>query len=254
MENIVDAHIHFEKQEYSLEIVDKMVETAIKNRVNDIHLLDHTHKFKEFSFLYNKNSLDENTFSHFENRHYISIQEYLDFIKIVKQKSYPIKIKFGLEVCYFKQYEKELKNELEKYDFDFLIGSVHFVDGFGYDYGKELWLSKDIDELYRKFFEQECNLIKSKLFDHLAHPDAIKIYDYFPSFSLIPYYEKVAKLLSENNMSTENNSGFARYGFTNYGLNEDFYRILKENNVKIFRSSDAHKYENIGAKFNELKV
>ena len=254
MKNVVDAHIHFEHQEYSFEIMDKMVETAIQNGVDEIHLLDHTHKFKEFSFLYTKNSLEPSAFSHFENRKYISIKEYTNFIKKVRLKSYPIKIKFGLEVCYFKQYECELKKELSKYDFDFLVGSVHFVDGFGYDYGKELWEGKDVDKVYKRFYETTYDLIKSNIFDHLAHPDAIKIYGYYPSFDLKPYYENVAKLLSENNMTTENNSGFFRYGFTNYGLDEEFYKTLKKHNVTIYKSSDAHKCSFIGAKFSELKV
>ena len=253
MGKIIDAHIHFHKQEYSLDIVDKMVETAIKNGVEEIHLLDHTHKFKEFSFLYTKDSLDEATFSHFENRKYRSIQEYLNFIKLVRLKSYPIDIKFGLEVCYFKQYEKELKEELSKYNFDFLIGSVHFIDGFAYDYNKESWEGKNVDLIYKRFFEITYDLIKSKLFNHLAHPDAIKIFGFYPSFNLEKYYLKVAKLLKKNNMTTENNSGFVRFGFSNYGLNKKFYEILKKYGVKILKSSDAHEYKFIGMKFNELK-
>ena len=253
MGNTIDAHIHFHKQEYLLETIDKMVKTAIQNGITELHLLDHTHKFKEFSFLYTKNSLDDVTLKHFENKKYISIKEYLNFIKIVRSKTYPISIKFGLEVCYFKQFEKELKEELSKYNFDFLIGSVHFIDGFGYDLTKESWEGKNVDFLYKRFFETTYDLINSKLFNHLAHPDAIKIFGFKPSFSLEKYYIKVAKLLKKNNMTTENNSGFVRYGFSNYGLDEKFYEILKKYGVKILKSSDAHNYQYIGMKFDELK-
>ena len=55
-------------------------------------------------------------------------------------------------------------------------------------------------------------------------------------------------------MTTENNSGFFRHGFTNYGLDEKFYEILKKHGVTICKSSDAHQYSFIGAKFDELKV
>lgn len=254
MENVIDGHIHFEHQPYSLELIDRMVETAIKNGVTELHLLDHTHKFQEFRFLYTEDSLEPCIFVHYKDHKMIPIKQYLDFIKIVRARTYPVKLKFGLEVCYFKEHEKELKEELDKYDFDFLVGSVHFVKGFGYDFGKELWEGRDVDELYKGFFENTYDLIKSNIFDHLAHPDAIKIYGYTPSFDLTPYYEKVAKLLAEHHMTTENNSGFFRYGFTNYGLNEKFYEILKKNNVTIYKSSDAHKYDFIGAKFDELKV
>ena len=49
---MIDGHIHFEKQPYNLDTVNSMVEVALSKGINEIWLLDHTHKFKEFSFLY----------------------------------------------------------------------------------------------------------------------------------------------------------------------------------------------------------
>ena len=87
----------------------------------------------------------------------------------------------------------------------------------------------------------------------MGHPDAIKIFGFTPTFDLHPYYEKIAKTMKEYNIMTENNSGFLRYGFTNWGLNKDFFEILKINGVCVNKSSDAHKYEDIGNKFDELE-
>ncbi len=250
----IDAHIHFEHQEYSLDLIDKMVEVAINNGLEEIRLLDHTHKFKEFAFLYEEKNLDKMSVCHYVNKCKMPIKEYLDFIKLVKSKTYPIKIKFGLEVCYFKTCEEKLKEELPKYNFDFLNGSIHQVDGFAYDFGIDEWNGRDVDKLYQRFFESEEDLIKSGLFDHLSHPDSIKIYNILPSFDLHPYYKRIAKLLKDNDMSTENNTGFARYGYTNYGLNKDFLNILKDNGVTLYKSSDAHKYIDIANKFNEIEL
>ncbi len=49
---MIDGHIHFHKQAYLLETVESMVKVAIEKGIDEIWLLDHTHKFKEFDFLY----------------------------------------------------------------------------------------------------------------------------------------------------------------------------------------------------------
>lgn len=248
-----DAHIHFEKQPYSLEIVEKMVGVAKARGVTELCLLDHTHKFQEFSFLYEETKEDEATYNHYQKKKYISIKEYLDFTDIVRKKDFGIKILFGLEVCYFVNCKERLKEELTKYDFDFIIGSVHHIDAFAFDFNKESWEGRDIDKIYIRYFEIVEDLIKSKLFTHLAHPDSIKIFGFYPTFDLVPYYRKIAKLLKEYNMSTENNTGFDRYGFTNYGLDSKLYDELKRENVLIYKASDAHDYTYIGNKFDLIK-
>ncbi len=251
-----DVHIHFHKQPYTIDVVQNIIEVGKKRGIDEFYLLDHTHKFQEFSFLYQLKK-DEFTFNHYKNKKYIPINEYLDFIDLVKrsglEEKYNVKLLFGLEVCYFKEFEKELKEELSKYKFDFLIGSVHHIDGFAFDLDKESWIGRDVDKLYDRYYSIMEDLIKSKLFNHLAHPDSIKIFDYFPSFSLTSRYEKIAKLLFEYHMTTENNSGFDRYGLTNIGLNDEFYDILVKNKVTIYKASDAHDYTYIGNKFECLR-
>ena len=250
---MLDSHVHIEHQPYSLELIDNMVKVAQFKGVDEINLLDHTHKFKEFVFLYEPTKKDPPSYKWYKDHKTISIQEYLDFISLVKSNEYPVKFNFGLEVCYFEETEDELREELKKYDFDFLIGSVHFIDGFAYDINKESWNERDVDYLYKRYFEINESLVKSKLFTQVGHPDAIKKFGYTPSFDLHPYYESLANVMKEHNIMTENNTGFARFGLTNYGLNKDFYDILKKAGVKVNKSSDAHKFQDIGNKFDEIE-
>ena len=252
-----DAHIHFHKQPYSLDIVEEMIKVGVSRGVNEFCLLDHTHKFQEFSFLYEGIRNDDFTYSHYKNKKYLPIDEYLNFIEVVKrsdlEEKYNVKLLFGLEVCYFKDSIERLKEELKKYHFDFLIGSVHHIDGFAFDLERDSWIGRNVDELYRSYYETMASLIESRAFTHLAHPDSIKIFDYYPSFSLTPYYKKISSLLKKYNMTTENNSGFDRYGLTNIGLDDEFYDILVDDGVVIYKASDAHKASYVGNKFDELR-
>lgn len=251
-----DAHIHFHKQPYTIDVLIEMIKTGLKRGVDEFCLLDHTHKFQEFSFLYGLKT-DEFTYNHYKNKKYIPIKEYLDFIDLVKksdlEKRFNVKLYFGLEVCYFKEFEGRLKEELNKYHFDFLIGSVHHINGFAFDLDRSSWVGRSVDDLYKNYYKIMKDLIRSGMFTHLAHPDSIKIFDYYPSYSLTNDYKEISKLLKEHNMTTENNSGFDRYGLTNIGLNDEFYDILKANDVTIYKASDAHDASFVGNKFNELR-
>lgn len=246
---MIDGHIHFNDQDYSLETIRNMVTVAKEKGIDTLYLLDHTHKFKEFEFLYSPIT-EKNTYDWYWKKKRISINEYLDFIKLVKEKTWDVNLKFGLEVCYFPETEEEFKEAIKNYDFDFLIGSIHFALGTAIDLDKDVVSSFNIDELYMDYFDRMYSLIKSNLFTFLGHPDSIKIFGLFPSFSLEPYYEKLAKLLIKYNMETEDNSGLIRYGFPYPGLDPKLRKCLDEYHVKYHKSSDAHKYEDIGRAFD----
>jgi histidinol-phosphatase (PHP family) len=249
---MIDGHIHFHKQPYTLETINKMVAVAMANNIDELYLLDHTHKFYEFKPLYESLKTNQDAWEWYDNKKTISINEYLGFVKEVRKFNLPVKIKFGLEVCFFEEKTSWLKTELNKYPLDFYIGSVHFIDNFPFDLKAQVWENQDIDHLYQRYYEIMEVLIKAQLFTHLAHPDSIKLFNYYPSYDLKPTYERIAKLLKAYHLPTENNTGLCRYDFGYPGLNQTLYESLKANDVKIIKASDAHTYDMIGYKFTEI--
>ena len=63
-----------------------------------------------------------------------------------------INILFGLEADYFPEYEKEIGKALKEYDFDYVIGSVHFLNGWNYDTDKSRYPEF-------KQSDQDCSII-----------------------------------------------------------------------------------------------
>ncbi|MCR5309374.1 MAG: histidinol-phosphatase HisJ family protein [Bacilli bacterium] len=251
---MIDGHIHFEKQPYSLEIVENMVKTAMEKGIDEIWLLDHTHKFKEFSFLY-QNLKEDLTVRWYSKKSPISIWEFIQFKDYIQSKKWPIKIKFGLEVCYFPETEDILRKVLDTLPkFDFLIGSVHFEFGTAIDINKELQDRFNIRDLYIEYFEIQKKAVRSRLFDVIGHPDAIKQYGNYPDEKLyLELIEDFAKELSKYNQQVENNSGLLRHGFPYGGMSKEMIEIFDKYNIKYHRSSDAHKFEDIGRAFDTLK-
>ncbi len=62
-----------------------------------------------------------------------TLDEYCALIKEIKAMDLPIKVSFGLEVCYVPEYEETLREILKPYHFDFLVGAIHSIDGKLYD-------------------------------------------------------------------------------------------------------------------------
>ena len=254
---MLDGHIHIHKQNYDLDLINHMVEVAVARGIDELNILDHTHKFLEFDFLYS-NLKDKYTKAFYEGKKsmQVALQKYIDFIKLVKSKPWPIKLNFGLEVCYFKEHEEQLRaflKSLEPFKFDFLIGSIHFVDGMCVDLCKEIFLENDVDVFYNHYFEALNDAIHSQMFDVIAHPDCIKLFGIYPSYSLIPYYERLAKELKKYSQRTENNSGLIRMGYPYPGLDPKLIKIFKKYDVKFHKSSDAHIYSDIGRVFDQLE-
>lgn len=249
-----DVHIHLERGNYTKEWFEKFVETAVKRNLDEIWILEHTHRFVEFMPMY------ENLAAYGEeHREWLShkgsrkLQDYLDLISDMKKESWPVSIKYGLEVCYFPGQEKFVENEIKPLGLDFLTGSVHWIDGFGFDQRKEMWQGKNTDDEYRRYYEIMGELIDSHLFDGLAHPDSIKCFGYYADFDLKDIYHNLGKSLAAADMYAEESSGlYNNYNYPERGMNREMFRIFKEENVKLEFASDAHRPEDVGRGFPEM--
>lgn len=255
---MTDGHIHIERGPYSLEWIEQFVNKAVEMQLDEIRLLEHCYIFEEFVPMYASvcaySKYVEDWFRRSAGKHRMS--EYCELIEKVRAQTYPVKIKFGLEICYFKEYEAFIRERTKDKGLDFLLGSIHFVDRFAFDHKPEHWIGIDVDTIYRRYFEDSISLAKSKLFDGIGHPDAIKLFGHRPSFSLLGYYENLAKELSNSSMYADQNSGVARRCAETaaLGMEKEFLHALKKENVEIITSSDAHCPQDVGHKIKELEI
>jgi histidinol-phosphatase (PHP family) len=256
-----DVHVHFLHGHgggYTIDFFEGFISAAQKADIDEIYLLEHTHQFCEFEDVYaparNYNSYQRGWLLQKMNGH---IGDYLRFIKTVKGKAYPVKVKFGLEVCYIPETADRLSACLKQYDFDFLTGSVHWIDGWGFDHPrqKELWETVVVDDVYERYYSIMRELCDSGLFNGLAHPDSIRCFGYRPSYDLTGTYRKLAEVLNRNKMYAENSGGLRLNYDRSFelGLNRELLRVFKESNVAMMTASDSHKQSDVGANIKELQ-
>lgn len=253
---LIDGHIHLENGPLTIEYLDKFVQRADEIGLSEIHILDHTHRFFEFYNIYegvrNTSDIQRDWLAKKAKNH---LSEYMELIKQARKKDYPVKVLFGLEVCYTSESEEKISNILKDYQFDFLVGAVHSVFGRLYDMKSFsldlLWNKYDVDVIYEEYYNEIKKLIKSKLFTQVAHPDTIKLFNIYPTYSLYQTYEEIIDLAIENDLYLENNFGcYYRYGHKDLGLSEEFLSLIKGKGAKIMLASDAHVPEHVGQCFN----
>ena len=256
---MIDGHMHLEYGDLNKEYVLKFVDAAVKKGLTKIQILDHTHRFKEFEEIYTELKEEplqkkwlENKAMKFKD----TLDDYDKLIEEVKALDLPIEVTFGLEVCYVPKHEKKIGEVLANHNYDFVVGAIHSINGRLYDmnFSKDiLWNKFDVDDIYRDYYELIFSLVKSDLFTQLAHPDTIKMFNYYPTYDLTPTYHQLADLLVEHNVKAENNTGcYYRYNHKDMGLCEELLKILKEHGVSMITASDAHQPDHVGTNIADI--
>lgn len=257
---MIDGHMHLENGPLHIDYVMEFVNVGISKGMKTIQILDHTHRFIEFAPIYE--ALKEASpyqKAWLDKKKLEPLQAYFTLIEQVKQMTLPIEVRFGLEVCYAPQDQKFLKALLAQYPYDFLIGSIHSIDSLLYDmkgFSKEiLWDKFDTDFIYQRYYEIMSDMIESKLFTQIGHPDQLKLFHYEPHYDLTDTYEQIAALAKANGVYMEHNTGIHyRYGHKDLGTNEAFLRILKAHGVPIMTASDAHQPQHVGMLIKEAEA
>ena len=100
---------------------------------------------------------------------------YVEQVSSVQEEHYPFPIRLGIEADFIPGREKDLAEILGRYEFDFVLGSIHFIDEWGFDNPAyiadyEKW---DVLALYQRYFDILVQSAQSGLFDSLAHPDLV---------------------------------------------------------------------------------
>lgn len=238
-----DWHIHLERGPYTVEWAEQFVRRAEELGIREICLLEHSVRFFEFhpTFAqarayndYQQHWFDEKVQT---ARH---LDEFKRFGDRLRAKDYPVKIKLGLEICYFPQHADVIEQVTRDGYFDLLLGSVHWIDNWTFNQRKNQWQGRDVNALYRRYFELQNQAADSGLFDILAHPDLIRCFGFTPDFDLTEQYKTLCQKVKAQGMLLEMN------GAKGPGLHPDFLAVAKACGVQFSTGSDAHCPEDVG--------
>jgi histidinol-phosphatase (PHP family) len=163
-----------------------------------------------------------------------------------------IEILLGYEVDYMPQKKYFEKNILNA-DVDYLIGSVHFLNGWGFDnpaYIKN-YKNKNIDQVWIDYFKEIKQLAKSNYFNIIGHLDLIKVFNFLPKKDIKLIAQDAMKEIKKSNMVLEINTSGLRKPINEIYPSKALLELAYELDIQITFSSDAHKIGDIGFKYDE---
>ena len=88
-------------------------------------------------------------------------------------------LRLGVEADYVPGREDRMRILLEARDWDYVIGSVHFVGDHAVDHPDwDIWATtfESPEKVWRRYFETLAEAARSGLFDIMAHPDLVKVW------------------------------------------------------------------------------
>lgn len=173
---------------------------------------------------------------------------YMESVKNSASK-HPLNIKIGIEADYVPGHEDTLARLLSSQSFDYVIGSVHFIDGWGFDNLDEIeeYNRRNIDDIYEQYFILLQQASLTGLFDVMAHPDLIKKFGYRPTRNLHSLYEETALAFKKAGVCVEVNSAGLRYPAKEIYPAADMLKILYRHGLPVTLGSDAHCPGQVGA-------
>ncbi len=173
------------------------------------------------------------------------------------QEEFPdIKLKLGLEVDYIPGREDYIQQLEQSCDFDYIIGSVHFIDGWGFDHPdfRHLFEEKDIDQIYGRYFELVQMAVDSGLFDIIGHLDLIKIWGHRPRQNNILFHVKqLLKSIKAAGMIIEINSAGLRKPVGEIYPQQDIIDLIASKQIAVTLGSDAHHPRQVGEGLQEVR-
>ncbi|WP_019414647.1 histidinol phosphate phosphatase domain-containing protein [Paenisporosarcina sp. TG20] len=242
------------------EWLDLYLQQAKQLGLKEVGIVDHLYRFKETRNFFVKNMIldlkDPIGKLQADWLDKVMTEEIDDFTETILQAKEKwsregVELKLGVEADFFIGCEDELATLLSDHPWDFVIGSVHFVDGWGFDNPQtaDVFKTVDLKDLYERFFITVEKAIRSGLFDFIAHLDNLKVFNFKvkdEGFNQI-WYERIANALVETNTATEVNAGlYYRYPVKEMCPGPAFLNVLVERGVEFTVSSDSHFPDDLG--------
>ena len=166
-------------------------------------------------------------------------------------------LRLGIEADFVPGREDRMANLLEGRDWDYVVGSVHFVDDLAVDMDDEwdIWRRGDSPErVWSRYFEWVAEAARSGLFDVMAHPDLVKVHGAErprPDGDLRRYYEPAVEAFAEAGVAVELSTAGLRKAVGELYPARAMLEMVIDAGCPIALSSDAHVPDHLGFRYED---
>lgn len=180
---------------------------------------------------------------------------YLDMVEEAREAFPDLPIRLGLECDFLAGREGWIEEQSKMADFDYLIGSVHYVGGdWAVDDPKHLarWRGTGaVEEIWQQYWQLYEKMVRSRMFDFHGHPDLPKKFGLRPGGDLRRYYEPTIQALADTGGVIEVSTAGLRKECAELYPSREFLGMAFSAGIPIVISSDAHAPGEVGLQFEQ---
>ncbi len=240
---LADYHIHTSFCNHANGTMKAYVKQAILMGLGEMGFADHNPLPSGFNNYYRMQHED--------------LAIYSTIIEDLKAQFPQIQIRFGIELDYITNAIDYLKNLVEENNFDYIIGSVHYLNADSSHQTVYLndWHGNKKTERFQIYFEAIEEAIGTGLFDIIGHFDLPRRFWGDLDNSSMVYAISALELIKKQDVCLEVNTS----GFRTKNVEEPFpgcniLHYAKEMEIPITLGSDSHSPYNVGSCFNEALI
>jgi len=166
---VPDYHMHTPRCNHAIGTVADYANAAVQLGLKEIGMSDHSPMPGDFDKDWRMNDSE--------------LPDYLAEVRAVRdQFASRLTLRLGLEADYHPGTEAYVQNMIDASDWDYVIGSVHYIGDWGFDNPDTvaIWDKWNIEDAYCAYFELVARSAETNMFDIIGHPDLIKKFGHRP--------------------------------------------------------------------------
>lgn len=258
---LIDCHTHLqqhgEKPPMTRALIEEYVRAGQARGVTAICITEHLFRFEEaYKLLYGWWDEDPDTRlagivqRYWQDHVSGSVADYVRLVEEAKAAGLPVML--GIEMDWLHGREEALRSFLAPYDWDIVLGSVHYIGSWGIDDDAfiDQWEQRDVADAWAQYGALMKELAESGLADALTHPDVVKKFGHRPTDET-PLHDLILAGAAVNGTAVElNSNGLRRCGEIFPAL--PLVERARALGLPITLGSDAHVPGLVGSQFDDL--
>ncbi len=274
---LTDYHVHLRlddleataAEHFTGENAERYRQSAREHGIAELGVSEHVHRFRQALDVWRHPFWCEN-----------AVDDLDAYCAFVRERT---DLKLGIEADFVPGAEDRMAALLEARDFDYVVGSVHFLGDRAVDMADfDVWTGsgRSPEQIWRRYFQTLGEAARSGLFDILAHPDLVKVWGPagparptgparragpvdpagsarparpgrpLPEGDLRRYYELAIPGIAESQIAVEVSTAGLRKPVGELYPAPVFLEMCVEVGAPVALSSDAHRPEDVGADYD----
>jgi histidinol-phosphatase (PHP family) len=244
-----DYHVHLRPDErentaerfFTRSNAERYREAASERGIEELGVAEHIYRFRQ--------ALDVWDHEFWRTYAIDDLDEYCGFVREETD------LKLGVEADFIPGREDRTRNLLDERDWDYVVGSIHFVGDESLDTEEfSIWTKTASPErIWKRYFEMLGQAAQSGLFDILAHPDLVKVWGKdrpLPEGDLRRFYYPAMEVIAECDVAIEVSTAGLRKPVGEIYPAPAFLEMAIDAGKPIALSSDAHTPELLGHEYD----